>query len=114
LFFVKDHKEKGNIEIQYCPTNQMIGDFMTKPLHGKKFEKFRQAIMNLPCTTQLMMAACVEGDKEIDARVFFTAMVSLKEEKERKSYECFCQLSFHSRESKEKFKNCKQLVVLFC
>jgi hypothetical protein len=60
LFFVKDQRDKGNIEIQYCPTDHMIGDYMTKPLHGKKFEKFRQAIMNLPCTTQLLMAACIE------------------------------------------------------
>jgi hypothetical protein len=46
LFFVKDQKEKGNLSIQYCPTNEMIGDYMTKPLHGKKFVKFRQSIMN--------------------------------------------------------------------
>jgi hypothetical protein len=59
LFFVKDQKEKGNLSIQYCPIDHMIRDFMTKPLHRKKFEMFWQAIMNLPCATQLMMAACV-------------------------------------------------------
>jgi hypothetical protein len=32
LFFVKDQKEKGNLNIQYCPNDEMIGDFMTKPL----------------------------------------------------------------------------------
>jgi hypothetical protein len=36
LVFVKDQKEKGNLLIQYCPTNEMIGDYVTKPLHGKK------------------------------------------------------------------------------
>jgi hypothetical protein len=60
LFFVKDQRDKGNIEIQYCPTDHMIGDYMMKPLHSKNFEKFWQAIMNLPCTTQLLMAACIE------------------------------------------------------
>jgi hypothetical protein len=60
LFFVKVQKEKGNLSIQYCPTDKMIGDFMTKPLHSKKFEKIQQLIMNLPCTTQLLMAACFE------------------------------------------------------
>jgi hypothetical protein len=59
FFFVKDQKEKGNLSIQYCPTDHMIGDFMTKPLHSKKSAMFRQAIMNLPCATQMMMAACV-------------------------------------------------------
>jgi hypothetical protein len=53
LFFVKDQKEKGILTIQYCPTDEMIGDFMTKPLHGKKFEKFWQSIMNLCCEWSL-------------------------------------------------------------
>ena len=44
-FFVTDHVEKGNIGIQYCPTDDMIADFMTKPLQGEKFRKFRLAIM---------------------------------------------------------------------
>ena len=37
----------------------MIGDYMTKPLHGKKFIEFRKLIMNLPQAAQLMMAAYV-------------------------------------------------------
>jgi len=37
----------------------MIGDYMTKPLHGKKFTEFRKLIMNLPQAAQLMMAAYV-------------------------------------------------------
>ena len=28
-----------------CPTDEMIGDFMTKPLQGSKFMKFRKIIM---------------------------------------------------------------------
>jgi hypothetical protein len=59
MFFVKDQQEQGRISIQYCPTDRMIGDYMTKPLHCKKFEEFRKLIMNLPCAVQLMMAACV-------------------------------------------------------
>ena len=59
LFFVADQQEKGNVNIQYCPTDQMLGDYMTKPLHGKKFEGFRQEIMNLPLAAQMMMLACM-------------------------------------------------------
>ena len=59
FFFVADQKAKGNIDIQYCPTDEMKGDYMTKPLHGKKFKGFRQEIMNLPTAAQLMMAAMV-------------------------------------------------------
>jgi hypothetical protein len=35
----------------------MIGDYMTKPLHGKKFKKFRQEILNLPVAKQFMIYA---------------------------------------------------------
>ena len=48
LFFVTDQKEKGHISIKFCPTDQMVADYMTKPLHGAKFKQFRQQIMNLP------------------------------------------------------------------
>ena len=44
-FFIADQAEKGNVEIKYCPTNLMIGDFFTKPLQGKKFEFFRDLIL---------------------------------------------------------------------
>jgi hypothetical protein len=44
-FMVTDQVEKGNITIKYCPTDEMIGDFMTKSLQGIKFAKFRKAIM---------------------------------------------------------------------
>ena len=45
-FFVKDRNEKGEINIEYCPTDIMIADFYTKPLQGKKFLDFRNMIMN--------------------------------------------------------------------
>ena len=56
-FFIHDMKEKGHIKIQYCPTDEILGDYMTKPLHGKKFNDQRNAIMNLVPTNaaQLMM-----------------------------------------------------------
>lgn len=60
LFFVTDQKAKGNVDIQYCPTDQMSGDYMTKPLLGHKFVRFRQEIMNLPMAAQLFMAAFIK------------------------------------------------------
>ena len=60
LFFITDQKEKGNISIKYCPTDQMTADYMTKPLHGAKFKKFRQEIMNLPDAAQLFMGYCMQ------------------------------------------------------
>jgi hypothetical protein len=61
LFFVADQKEKGNVSIKFCPTDQMTADYMTKPLHGQKFLQFRQEIMNLPmpAASQLFMWHCL-------------------------------------------------------
>ena len=44
-FMVTDQAEKGNVVIKHCPTDEMIGDFMTKGPQGIKFAKFRKAIM---------------------------------------------------------------------
>jgi hypothetical protein len=70
LFFVTDQVRKGNITIEYCPTDDMTGDYMTKPLHGKKFESFRNQIMNFPASaitssdpTSVVQQECVESNK---------------------------------------------------
>ena len=45
-FFVSDCVKRGHIIIRYCPTDDMNGDFFTKPLKGSKFRRFRNIIMN--------------------------------------------------------------------
>ena len=47
-FYIADQYLKGNIQIEYCPTDEMEGDYMTKPLQGHKYRSFRGSIMNLP------------------------------------------------------------------
>ena len=47
-FFITDLVQKGEVQIQYCPTDSMVADYQTKPLTGRKFRKFRAKIMNLP------------------------------------------------------------------
>ena len=46
-FFLTDQVKNGNINIEYCPTDDMLGDFMSKPQQGKKFREFRKQILNL-------------------------------------------------------------------
>jgi hypothetical protein len=36
-FFITDQVEKGNVIIKHCPTDEMIGDFLTEPLQGENF-----------------------------------------------------------------------------
>ena len=44
-FFMTDQIERGNVVVEYCPTDDMIADFMSKPLQGTKFQKFSKDIM---------------------------------------------------------------------
>ena len=44
-FFLTNQIKQGNLEVEYVPTDDMIGDFFTKPLQGKQFTKFKKLIM---------------------------------------------------------------------
>jgi hypothetical protein len=45
-FVVKDRVASGEVKIEYCPTQEMMADYFTKPLQGTAFSKMRDAIMN--------------------------------------------------------------------
>ena len=45
-FYITDLIARKEVTIQYCPTDDMVADYMTKPLSGAKFHKFRKAVMN--------------------------------------------------------------------
>ena len=49
-FFLTDQVEKGNLSIEYCPTDVMWADFMTTPLQGEKFRKFCDEILGQSST----------------------------------------------------------------
>ena len=44
-FFMKDRTDKGEVYV-FFSTEEMVGDFFTKPLLRYKFRKFRKIIMN--------------------------------------------------------------------
>jgi hypothetical protein len=47
-FFITDRvKKKGDVSLVWCPTGDMIGNFVTKPLQGALFRKFRDQIMGV-------------------------------------------------------------------
>jgi hypothetical protein len=60
-FFIMDMKEQGQLKIEYCPTDKILGDYHTKPLHGTKMNNRSQILNLVPRTTatQLIMLACV-------------------------------------------------------
>ena len=46
-FFITDQIANGEVSVVWCPTEDMIGDYMTKPLQGALFHKFRNQIMGV-------------------------------------------------------------------
>ena len=44
-FFITDRISKGEVRVEWCPTKDMVADYMTKPLQGSAFKKFRDLIM---------------------------------------------------------------------
>ena len=46
-FFVTDRIAMNELSVHWCPTEDMIADFATKPLQGALFRKFRDQIMGI-------------------------------------------------------------------
>jgi len=44
-FFIKDWIDKGYLTMEYCPTNDTIGDYPSKALQGRKLKKHKALIM---------------------------------------------------------------------
>ena len=47
-FFVRHFHKTGELDLQYCPTERMWADVLTKPLQGAKFRLMRAFLMNCP------------------------------------------------------------------
>ena len=46
-FFITNRVAQGDVSLVWCPTRDMIGDFMTNPLQGSLFRKFINQIMGV-------------------------------------------------------------------
>jgi len=48
LHFLQESIRSGVIKFQYCDTNEMVADHLTKPLDVDKFEYFREKMLHNP------------------------------------------------------------------
>jgi hypothetical protein len=46
-YFVTDRINKDELTVEWCPTGDMTGDYMTKPTQGALFKSFRDQIMGV-------------------------------------------------------------------
>jgi hypothetical protein len=43
--FLKDRVKNDEIKVRYCPTEEMLADFLTKPRQGSLFHRFRDVLL---------------------------------------------------------------------
>ena len=46
-FFITDRIGAKEVRVEYCPTGEMVADFMSKPLQGSTFVRFRDMILGI-------------------------------------------------------------------
>jgi hypothetical protein len=81
-FFMKDRVDKGEVDLQYCPTLEMLADFFTKPLQGSLFRKFWDVIMGYAHIDTLKKGLCNYSDPKND-----TSSLEIKERVGQSNYE---------------------------
>ena len=60
-FFITDCVRQGLAKVNYCPTEQMHGDFFTKPLQGTLFRTHRAMILGMDSARTIEDAVNDEG-----------------------------------------------------
>jgi hypothetical protein len=75
-FFVTDRIRANELNVEWCPTGLMIGDFMAKPLQGTLFQRFRDLLMGVIKIDQTPPATLFAGvcwkKPMTDGRQFFS------------------------------------------
>ena len=62
---MKDRINTEGIDVVYCPTEDMLADFFTKPLQGSLFEKFRSVIMGEAHISTLRRPSLAPGKERV-------------------------------------------------
>ena len=65
-FFITDNVKRGKASIAYCPTENMLADFFTKPFQGSLFWKFKSLIINLSDPVTVPQECVAENSTKSD------------------------------------------------
>jgi hypothetical protein len=70
-FFIKDRIARKELRVEYCPTEEMLSDILTKPLQGSQFRKLRARMLNISndigtSSTSPTSQECVETSSRQD------------------------------------------------
>ena len=63
-FFVTDMIKKGKMSVEWCPTDDMVADFWTKPTQGALFARHRDLVMGVESPKKKKAGAKAVAAKE--------------------------------------------------
>ena len=64
-FFITDRLDTDNITLRYCQTEHMLADFLSKPLQGHLFRKFRDVLLGLAHVSSLRVPLALPGEERV-------------------------------------------------
>ena len=64
-FFITDRLDTDNITLRYCQTEHMLTDFLSKPLQGGLFRKFRDVLLGLAHLSTLRVPVGLPGEERV-------------------------------------------------
>ena len=66
-FWVTDRLKSDGIILKHCPTDLMLADFLTKPLQGSLFRKFRAVLLgHAPITSLVPPPSPVTSEERVE------------------------------------------------
>ena len=68
-FFITDRLDTDNITLRYCQTEHMLADFLSKPLQGSLFRKFRDVLLGLAHLSTLRVPTVLPGEERVAGHV---------------------------------------------
>ncbi len=76
-FFAKDRVDTEGIDIVYCPTEQMLADFFTKPLQGSLFRRLKAVLMGHAHISTLLNIPSASVQERVGSEDFGESLESL-------------------------------------
>jgi hypothetical protein len=78
---MKDRIKSEGIEIRHCPTEEMLADFLTKPLQGALFRKFRDVLLGYEHTSSLndYMKRTLDSEERVGEKYSYSTKLKKNE-----------------------------------
>ena len=78
-FWITDRLQRDGIRVEHCPTESMLADFLTKPLQGNLFRRFRAVLLGHAPISSLDRHAHLSTEERVEKPVCADKRISWAE-----------------------------------